>query len=234
VALDISRWPIVSLIKYQFVYVLGKLNPKTVLDVGKALGKYGFLLHEYVGMATRRTKQSARTPAFKWVNTALGNTKVALVGTYRAVRKNTSLDISRSSNIDSIVDAISNPPLAFVALRTAGHALRLAKELFYARGEMENRINKCQGRTVRRPDLDRGKRGSCVPFVVMGIFPIRHGGRAVEGLEWTPFIDQHDDRVRRRINIEATASRSLSMPGVQDSIFRFDPLPAPHLRTMEA
>ena len=32
-------------------------------------------------------KQAARTPAFKWVNTALGNIKAALVGTYRAVRE---------------------------------------------------------------------------------------------------------------------------------------------------
>jgi hypothetical protein len=26
------------------------------------------------------------TPAFKWVNTALGNIKMAIVGTYRAIR----------------------------------------------------------------------------------------------------------------------------------------------------
>ena len=30
---------------------------------------------------------SARTPAFKWVNTALGNIKAALVGTYRAIHQ---------------------------------------------------------------------------------------------------------------------------------------------------
>ena len=29
--------------------------------------------------------QAARTPAFKWVNTALGNIKAAIVGTYRAI-----------------------------------------------------------------------------------------------------------------------------------------------------
>ena len=28
---------------------------------------------------------AARTPAFKWVNTALGNIKAAIVGTYRAI-----------------------------------------------------------------------------------------------------------------------------------------------------
>jgi transposase-like protein len=31
--------------------------------------------------------KAAKTPAFKWVNTALGNIKAALVGTYRAVRE---------------------------------------------------------------------------------------------------------------------------------------------------
>ena len=30
---------------------------------------------------------SARTPAFKWVNTALGNIKAAIVGTYRAIHE---------------------------------------------------------------------------------------------------------------------------------------------------
>jgi hypothetical protein len=29
--------------------------------------------------------QAARTPAFKWVNTALGNIKSAIVGTYRSI-----------------------------------------------------------------------------------------------------------------------------------------------------
>jgi hypothetical protein len=28
---------------------------------------------------------AARTPAFKWVNTALGNIKAAITGTYRAI-----------------------------------------------------------------------------------------------------------------------------------------------------
>jgi hypothetical protein len=30
---------------------------------------------------------AARTPAFKWVNTALGNIKAALVGTYRSIHE---------------------------------------------------------------------------------------------------------------------------------------------------
>ena len=35
----------------------------------------------------RKRQASGRTPAFKWVNTALGNIKAALVGTYRAVQE---------------------------------------------------------------------------------------------------------------------------------------------------
>jgi hypothetical protein len=32
-------------------------------------------------------RAAARTPAFQWVNTALGNIKAAITGTYRAVRE---------------------------------------------------------------------------------------------------------------------------------------------------
>lgn len=32
------------------LHILQKLRPKTVLDVGKGFGKYGFLIHEYVGI----------------------------------------------------------------------------------------------------------------------------------------------------------------------------------------
>lgn len=32
-------------------YVLKQLNPGSVLDIGKGFGKYGFLLHEYVGIS---------------------------------------------------------------------------------------------------------------------------------------------------------------------------------------
>jgi SAM-dependent methyltransferase len=32
------------------LHVLQKLRPKTVLDVGKGFGKYGFLIHEYCGI----------------------------------------------------------------------------------------------------------------------------------------------------------------------------------------
>jgi len=32
------------------VYLISKLEPKRVLDIGKGFGKYGFLIHEYVGI----------------------------------------------------------------------------------------------------------------------------------------------------------------------------------------
>jgi hypothetical protein len=32
------------------VHLIQKINPKTVLDIGKGFGKYGFLIHEYVGI----------------------------------------------------------------------------------------------------------------------------------------------------------------------------------------
>jgi hypothetical protein len=44
-------------------YVLGRLNPKTVLDVGKGFGKYGFLLHEYVGIDYGKKPDPHRTLA---------------------------------------------------------------------------------------------------------------------------------------------------------------------------
>jgi len=41
----------------------------------------------HTAIITGSGAQAAKTPAFKWVNTALGNIKAALVGTYRAVRE---------------------------------------------------------------------------------------------------------------------------------------------------
>lgn len=32
------------------IYLIGKLKPKTILDIGKGFGKYGFLIHEYLGI----------------------------------------------------------------------------------------------------------------------------------------------------------------------------------------
>jgi 2-polyprenyl-3-methyl-5-hydroxy-6-metoxy-1,4-benzoquinol methylase len=48
------------------VHLITKLNPKTVLDIGKGFGKYAFLIHEYVGInnknkidPTRKMKQQS-------------------------------------------------------------------------------------------------------------------------------------------------------------------------------
>src|SRR5262245_58425700 len=45
------------------VYVLQKLDPQTVLDVGKGFGKYGFLLHEYVGIDNTKKPDPSKTLA---------------------------------------------------------------------------------------------------------------------------------------------------------------------------
>jgi hypothetical protein len=75
-------------------------------------------------------KQAARTPAFKWINTALGNIKAALVGTYQAVREKHvprylaefEDRFNRRYNLETMI-----PRLAFVALRTAPMPYRLLK-----------------------------------------------------------------------------------------------------------
>ena len=41
----------------------------------------------HAAIATGSGRRAARHPAFKWVNTTLGNIKCAIVGTYRAVRR---------------------------------------------------------------------------------------------------------------------------------------------------
>src|SRR5271167_3877772 len=75
-------------------------------------------------------KQAACTPAFKWVNTALGNIKAALVGTYRAVRQKHvprylaefEYRFNRRYDLQTMI-----PRLAFVALRTTPMPYRLLK-----------------------------------------------------------------------------------------------------------
>ena len=42
---------------------------------------------KHVPMTTGSGRRSARHPAFKWVNTMLGNIKTSIAGTYRAIRK---------------------------------------------------------------------------------------------------------------------------------------------------
>ena len=74
--------------------------------------------------------KAAKTPAFKWVNTALGNIKAALVGTYRAVREKHvarylaefEYRFNRRYNLGEII-----PRLASVALATAPMPYALLK-----------------------------------------------------------------------------------------------------------
>jgi transposase-like protein len=74
--------------------------------------------------------KAAKTPAFKWVNTALGNIKAAIVGTYRAVRKKHvprylaefEYRFNRRYKLEDMI-----PRLAFVALRTPPMPYKLLK-----------------------------------------------------------------------------------------------------------
>ena len=43
------------------IYVLRQLAPRTVLDVGKGFGKYGFLIHEQVGIPMSERPDPSRT-----------------------------------------------------------------------------------------------------------------------------------------------------------------------------
>jgi hypothetical protein len=79
---------------------------------------------------TGRGAQAAKKPAFKWVNTVLGNIKSALVGTYRAVQsKHASRYLAefeyrfnRRYRLETMI-----PRLAYVALRTAPMPYSLLK-----------------------------------------------------------------------------------------------------------
>jgi SAM-dependent methyltransferase len=43
------------------VYLFGRLRPKTVLDVGKGFGKYGLLIHEFIGVDWSKRPDPKRT-----------------------------------------------------------------------------------------------------------------------------------------------------------------------------
>jgi SAM-dependent methyltransferase len=45
------------------IYLLQQLNPGTVLDIGKGFGKYGFLIHEYVGIPMTERPEPTKTLA---------------------------------------------------------------------------------------------------------------------------------------------------------------------------
>jgi len=84
----------------------------------------------HTAIKTGSGPQAAKAPAFKWVNTALGNIKSALVGTYRAVRQKHvprylaefEYRFNRRYKLEEMI-----PRLAFVALRTAPMPYRLLK-----------------------------------------------------------------------------------------------------------
>ena len=73
---------------------------------------------------------AAKKPAFKWVNTVLGNIKSALVGTYRAVHSKHvprylaefEYRFNRRYRLETMI-----PRLAYVALRTAPMPYSLLK-----------------------------------------------------------------------------------------------------------
>ncbi len=84
----------------------------------------------HTAIKTGSGPQAVKAPAFKWVNTALGNIKSALVGTYRAVRQKHvprylaefEYRFNRRYKLEAMI-----PRLAFVALRTAPRPYRLLK-----------------------------------------------------------------------------------------------------------
>ena len=43
------------------IYLLQKLKPKKILDIGKGMGKYGFLLHEYLGIDNTKKIDPSKT-----------------------------------------------------------------------------------------------------------------------------------------------------------------------------
>lgn len=45
------------------VFLIQQLKPKTLLDIGKGLGKYGFLAHEYSGLSYAHAPDPTRTVA---------------------------------------------------------------------------------------------------------------------------------------------------------------------------
>ena len=84
----------------------------------------------HVVIKTGGGPKGSKTPAFKWVNTVLGNIKAGLAGTYRAVReKHVSRYLAefeyrfnRRYDLKAII-----PRLAFVALRTPPMPYRLLR-----------------------------------------------------------------------------------------------------------
>jgi ISXO2-like transposase domain len=74
--------------------------------------------------------KAARTPAFKWVNTALGNIKAAIAGAYRAINSNHvsrylaefEYRFNRRCDLAAMI-----PHVPWVAVRTTPMPYRLLK-----------------------------------------------------------------------------------------------------------
>jgi ISXO2-like transposase domain len=85
---------------------------------------------KHTTIVTGSGPQAAKTPAFKWVNTALGNIKAARVRTYRAVREKHvprylaefEYRFNRRYDLGEMI-----PRLAFVAIKTLPMPYRLLK-----------------------------------------------------------------------------------------------------------
>jgi hypothetical protein len=45
----------------QIIYLISQIKPKTILDIGKGFGKYGFLIHEYIGIDNKKALKSNKT-----------------------------------------------------------------------------------------------------------------------------------------------------------------------------
>jgi len=84
----------------------------------------------HTAIVTGSGPKAAKTPAFKWVNTVLGNVKAALVGTYRAVREKHAprylaefeYRFNRRYDLGQMI-----PRLAVIAARTTPMPHRLLK-----------------------------------------------------------------------------------------------------------
>src|SRR5207244_10161598 len=91
------------------------------------VGEAGCVHHPIIARSGRR---AALMPAFKWVNTTLGNIKSAITGTYRAIRDKhvprylAEFEYRFNRHYDL---AAMMPRLAYVALRTPPMPYRLLR-----------------------------------------------------------------------------------------------------------
>ena len=67
-------------------------------------------MHARLLIRTGSGRKAVLTPAFKWVNTALGNIKTAITGTYRAIRQKHIPRYSWPSSNTASIGATISPP----------------------------------------------------------------------------------------------------------------------------